>query len=104
MDRYLCRTRGARRKCLRDTALCLLTKACSGAEGTIIEEQENLPQMIWGLEGEDKKNKDSRHRTDNAGYGAQHAASQNSRKQHLLTQAYDLCFCSLCQQHQLWHA
>ncbi|EED81696.1 predicted protein [Postia placenta Mad-698-R] len=25
----------------------------SGAEGTIIEEQDNLPRMIWGLEGED---------------------------------------------------
>ncbi|PCH43777.1 hypothetical protein WOLCODRAFT_164715 [Wolfiporia cocos MD-104 SS10] len=25
----------------------------SGAEGTIIEEQENLPRMIWGLEGEE---------------------------------------------------
>ncbi|CCM01489.1 uncharacterized protein FIBRA_03543 [Fibroporia radiculosa] len=24
----------------------------SGAEGTIIEEQDNLPRMIWGLEGE----------------------------------------------------
>ncbi|OBZ67993.1 hypothetical protein A0H81_11737 [Grifola frondosa] len=25
----------------------------SGAEGTIIEEQDNLSRMIWGLEGED---------------------------------------------------
>ncbi|KAI0785660.1 hypothetical protein C8Q75DRAFT_893859 [Abortiporus biennis] len=25
----------------------------SGAEGTIIEEQDNLPRMIWGLEGEE---------------------------------------------------
>ncbi|TCD71263.1 hypothetical protein EIP91_011741 [Steccherinum ochraceum] len=34
----------------------------SGAEGTIIEEQENLPRMIWGLEGEDVPN--IRHRPD----------------------------------------
>lgn len=31
----------------------LLTCFVSGAEGTIIEEQDNLPRMIWGLEGED---------------------------------------------------
>ncbi|KAH8107901.1 hypothetical protein BXZ70DRAFT_913144 [Cristinia sonorae] len=28
----------------------------SGAEGTIIDEQDNLPRMIWGLEGEEAYN------------------------------------------------
>ncbi|KZT70989.1 hypothetical protein DAEQUDRAFT_810253 [Daedalea quercina L-15889] len=32
----------------------------SGAEGTIIEEPENLPRMIWGLEGEDIQSSRSR--------------------------------------------
>ncbi|KAH9949548.1 hypothetical protein B0H21DRAFT_727296 [Amylocystis lapponica] len=32
----------------------------SGAEGTIIEEQDNLPRMIWGLEGEDMSSSKSR--------------------------------------------
>lgn len=31
---------------------CVLMGIHSGAEGTIIEEPDNLPRMIWGLEGE----------------------------------------------------
>lgn len=54
MDRYLCRMPDAHRTFL-ETALGSLSYHLdySGAEGTVIEEPENLPRIIWGLEGED---------------------------------------------------
>ncbi|KAI0930270.1 hypothetical protein AcV5_007032 [Taiwanofungus camphoratus] len=42
----------------------------SGAEGTIIEEQDNLPRMIWGLEGEDMPS--SRSRSDTVFHTSTH--------------------------------
>lgn len=53
MVHYLCLMRDAPRESLLPSFRLPLTKhLCSGAEGTIIEEPDNLPRVIWGLDSE----------------------------------------------------
>lgn len=62
---------------LREPNVCC---ACRGAEGTIIEEVEDLPQIIWGLENDTHQNVRPSHQHQSY----QHQSHQHQSHQHQL--------------------
>ncbi|KZT08344.1 uncharacterized protein LAESUDRAFT_811441 [Laetiporus sulphureus 93-53] len=54
----------------------------SGAEGTVIEEQDNLPRIIWGLEGEDHASYRSRSENVDVNVPAQALTQPVSQAKH----------------------